>query len=50
VLVDRIQAGDSKEALYSYLADVQTDKLEMPRSEAYREIVDRSAGLVNGSN
>jgi hypothetical protein len=47
VLFDRIQAGDSGDALYLYLADVQGNKLEMPKSEAYREIVDRSVDLVN---
>lgn len=46
ILFDRIQAGESKDALYLYLAEVQVDKLEMARSEAYREIVDRSAALM----
>jgi len=46
VLLDRIRAGDDKAALYSYLADVQTNRLEMPASDAFREIVDRSAALV----
>jgi hypothetical protein len=46
VLVDRIQAGDGKEALYAYLSDVQSAKLEMPASDAWREIVDRSIALV----
>ena len=36
VLFDRIQAGDNHDALYAYLADVQTNKLEMPPSDAYR--------------
>ena len=31
------------------LADVQTNKLEMPPSDAYREIVDRSIALVETS-
>jgi hypothetical protein len=46
VLFDRIEAGGSKDGLYLYLAHVQADKLEMPRSEAYREIVDRSVALL----
>jgi hypothetical protein len=46
ILLDRIQAGDSRNALCSFLADVQVKNLEMPRSDAYREIVDRSLALV----
>lgn len=46
ILFDRIQAGEGKEALYLYLAHVQVDKLEMPSSDAYREIVDRSVALM----
>jgi hypothetical protein len=46
ILFDRIQAGESKEALYLHLAHVQVDKLEMPRSEAFKEIVDRSVALM----
>jgi hypothetical protein len=49
VLFDRIQAGDNHDALYAYLADAQTNKLEMPPSDAYREIVDRSVALVETS-
>jgi len=46
MLLDRIQAGDSGNALCSFLADVQVKNLEMPMSDAYREIVDRSLALV----
>ena len=46
MLLDRIQAGDSRNALGSFLADVQVKNLEMPMSDAYREIVDRSLALV----
>ena len=46
MLLDRIQAGDSRDALHAFLADVQVKNLEMPRSDAYREIVDRSLALV----
>lgn len=47
-LCDRIEAGDGRDALYSYLADVQANNLEMPPSNAYREIVDRAVPLVKG--
>ena len=49
VLFDRIQAGDNHDALYAYLAGVQTNKMEMPPSDACREIVDRSIALVSAS-
>ncbi len=45
-LFDRIQAGDGTDALCAYLADVQVAKLEMPRSDAYKEIVERAAAFV----
>jgi len=45
-LVDRIEAGDSRQALCAYLVGVQVDNLEMPKSDAYQEIVDRSVALV----
>ncbi len=45
-LVDRIEAGDSRQALCAYLAGVQVDNLDMPKSDAYQEIVDRSVALV----
>jgi hypothetical protein len=48
-LFDRIDAGDDDDALHAYLADVQTNKLEMPPSDAYREIVARSIALVRTS-
>jgi hypothetical protein len=41
-LYDRIAAGDSKEELYAYLSEVQVDHLEMPKTEAFRTIVDRA--------
>jgi hypothetical protein len=47
ILFDRIQAGEERETLYTFLADVQTRKLEMPSSEAYRDIVDRSVVAVS---
>ena len=49
VLFDRIEAGEGVDALYGYLADVQVRKLEMPSSDAHREIVDRATDLVLGS-
>jgi hypothetical protein len=44
VLYDKIEAGEDRAALDAYLADVQTDKLGMPASEAHREIVERATG------
>ena len=44
-LYDRIAAGDGQEQLYAYLSDVQVDKLEMAKSDAFRRIVDRAVEL-----
>jgi Na+/phosphate symporter len=44
-LYDRIAAGDSKDELYAYLSEVQTDHLELAKSDAFRAIVDRAVGL-----
>ena len=41
-LYDRIAAGGSQEQLYAYLSEVQVDKLEMARSDAFRAIVNRA--------
>ena len=46
ILFDRIQAGESKDALYAYLGAVQVDSLDMPKSDAFKGIVDRSVVLV----
>jgi hypothetical protein len=48
VLFDRIQAGEDDDALHAYLADVQT-KLDMPASDAFKEIVAGSIALVKTS-
>ena len=45
ILFDRIQAGDSKDALYAYLSEVQVDQLEMPKSGDFRQIVDSAVEL-----
>jgi hypothetical protein len=45
-LYDRIASGDGKDALYAYLGGVQTDNLEMPPSDAFKAIVDRSLSLA----
>jgi hypothetical protein len=45
-LILRIRAGDSKAALIGWANSVQTDKLDMPPSDAAKEIVDHSAALV----
>ncbi|WP_158815218.1 hypothetical protein [Methylocapsa sp. S129] len=49
ILFDRMSAGEDLEELCSYLADVQVEKLEMPPSESYREIVSGSIALVRNS-
>jgi hypothetical protein len=46
ILFDRIGAGEEPEALCAYLANVQVEKLKMPMSEAYQEIVRGSIALV----
>ncbi len=46
ILFDRIVAGVNKDALDSFLRDVQVEKMEMPMSAAYSEIVDDSISLV----
>ncbi|HEY4924310.1 MAG TPA: hypothetical protein VII20_07850 [Roseiarcus sp.] len=38
--------GEEPEALCAYLANVQVEKLKMPMSDAYRQIVDGSIALV----
>jgi hypothetical protein len=50
ILFDRIRAGDSKDALYAYLSGVQVGNLEMPKSDAFQGIVDRSIALVRNSS
>ena len=49
MLFDRIQAGDDKDALYRFLTEVEVDKWDMPASDAHREIVDRSVGLIGNA-
>ena len=48
-LFDRIRAGDAIEALQAYLAGVQVGNLDMPASDASKEIVDRAVALVRGA-
>ncbi len=49
ILFDRIQAGESKNALNAYLGDVQVENLDMPPSDAFEGIVDRAVALVRHS-
>ena len=49
ILFDRIRAGEAKDALYAYLSGVQADSLDMPKSDAFRGIVDRAIALVGTS-
>jgi hypothetical protein len=44
-LYDRTVAGDKQEQLYAYLSEVQADKLEMAKSDAFKAIVDRAVEL-----
>lgn len=46
ILFDRIEAGESREALYAYLSGVQVESLDMAKSDAFKGIVDRSLALV----
>ena len=46
ILLDRIGAGDDREALCAWLANVQSERLKMPASDAYREIADGSIAVV----
>jgi hypothetical protein len=46
ILFDRMSAGEDREELFSYLANVQVEKLKMPMSEVYRDIARRSIALV----
>jgi hypothetical protein len=45
-LYDRIARSERKDMLCAYLAGVQTDNLEMPPSDAFKAIVDRSLALA----
>ncbi len=49
ILFDRIQAGQSTDALYAYLDDIQVKTLALPKSDAFRVILDRSVALVRNS-
>jgi len=49
ILFDRIQAGQGTDALSAYLDDVQVNTLDMPKSDAFRAIVDRSIALVRNA-
>jgi hypothetical protein len=49
-LYDRIAAGDGKDELYAYLSGVQVDQLEMAKSDAFRQIVDRAVELARRPN
>ena len=45
-LCDRLLAGESREALHAFLADVQVRTLDMPASDACRAIVDQAVALA----
>jgi hypothetical protein len=46
ILLDRIEAGDDKTALYAFLAEAQVKNLEMPASDASRVIVDKAIDFL----
>jgi hypothetical protein len=48
-LFDRIVAGEDRQTLDIYLADVQTEKLHMPSSEAHCDILDRAMTFIEAS-
>ena len=48
-LLHKIRDGEDMDSLYAYLANVEVGNLDMPRSNAYYEIVDRSFALVKKS-
>ncbi len=47
LLYDRIRAGEGREGLYAFLADVQVKRLDLPDPEAWRQIVDRALDLLS---
>jgi hypothetical protein len=49
ILLDRIEAGEDRAALYAFLAEAQVKNLEMPASDASRRIVDRAIDCVCAS-
>jgi len=48
-LLHKIRASQDMATLYAYLANVQVSNLEIPKSNACYEIVDRSVALVKKS-
>ena len=48
-LFDRLAAGEDPETLDGYLAEVQTEKLHMPASDAHRDILNRAIALTDNS-
>lgn len=45
-LCDRLLAGESRDGLYTFLADVEGKILDTPASEAFRVIVDQAVALA----
>jgi hypothetical protein len=48
-LCDRLLAGESPDALYAFLADVQVKTLDIPVSDSYRSIVDQAVALAGSA-
>jgi len=49
-LLNRLRAGDPPAALSGWLAGVQTDKLDMPPSDAAADIVVQAAAFLDASD
>ena len=49
ILAGKLRAGADKAELDAFLRDVQVEKMEMPESSAYGDIVDRAMSLRNAS-
>ena len=48
-LLNRLRAGETLTALGAWLTAVQTDKFDMPPSNAAADIVEQSAAFVNSA-
>jgi hypothetical protein len=46
LLLDRIEAGEDRAALNTFLSEVQTERLGIPASGAHQVILDRALALI----
>ena len=49
MLLDRLEAGDARDTLCRFLAEIQKDRLDMAESDAPAKIVDRAFDLAGAS-